>query len=838
MRRLHLVCCLIWPPLLAGCVGSGVEQALPCAAPPLIELATPSAPPGAIIYPDETLPGVEGVVIDATPWRRGEHAVDRWWRDPASCELVGGTYSWGPPQPAEGAAPDAWATTGPGGSTISLLLLTNADPGADDDADRWAAVAEAMGARAEHLHEPPNPQAIEAALEAMCLGAHAGTSAVLVAAGRATPAAGGAFYIAGEAVSWAWLRDALLAACDPAGLLVHVSDASWTASDLWAPPLKRDGALMVWAASDDAAPDAWRLAPGGGGLLTAGLSERVVARAGQACLPPGLLTPTEVAWAFGDHDGVSALMLQLGAGLGPAGVAEAPRLTTLGASPPIVACIDDLDCAARAAVCPLTPCGTLRCEDGVCVPAPDVGGLCQDGSACTVDDRCDAAGLCAGEVLDCEDGNPCTENACLWHSGCVSAPVAEGMACDDTDSCTLEDACDGAGVCAGVAVDCDDKNPCTSDTCHDGAGCIYGDAKASCDDGNPCTHQDFCSGGYCTGLPTPCKDDSPCTVDACDPDIGCRYIGLPAGTPCDDQDPCTTGDLCDVDGGCAGPLVVCDDGIECTVDACGEAGCEHLPVPGTCATPSGDCVKVGDHLPDNPCLQCVATDQVVADESAIGAPCLDDGVACTDDVCDATGACVHLDQPGTCHTADGTCVGLGEALAECLVCGATGTGVPAPPGAPCDDQTECTDDDVCTSLGLCAGEPVPCCSAAPVSTCGVTLDGDTSAHENLVADWQCVLGVDYPSPEGTHLFVSPCTGPVTFALEAPPGMLMFISRETPDGTPAQQACQAGQCDTYTASNLTLVTDEGEELVLVVDGNFGVAAPYAITIECDCAGLTP
>lgn len=68
---------------------------------------------------------------------------------------------------------------------------------------------------------------------------------------------------------------------------------------------------------------------------------------------------------------------------------------------------------------------------------------------------------------DCDDGNPCTKDAC-GAAGCSYEPDDQAS-CDDGDACTEADAC-SVGACAGVARDCDDANECTIDWC-DGGEC-------------------------------------------------------------------------------------------------------------------------------------------------------------------------------------------------------------------------------------------------------------------------------------------------------------------------------------------------------------------------------
>jgi hypothetical protein len=96
---------------------------------------------------------------------------------------------------------------------------------------------------------------------------------------------------------------------------------------------------------------------------------------------------------------------------------------------------------------------------------------CDDGDPCTVD-ACDpATGGCTSTRDDraCDDANPCTADGCGAGAGCVHEPIAGS--CDDKNACTTADAC-SAGVCTGgPALDCDDGNPCTADACDPATGC-------------------------------------------------------------------------------------------------------------------------------------------------------------------------------------------------------------------------------------------------------------------------------------------------------------------------------------------------------------------------------
>lgn len=322
-------------------------------------------------------------------------------------------------------------------------------------------------------------------------------------------------------------------------------------------------------------------------------------------------------------------------------------------------CDDGLACTADECVdgvCAWTLTGDTCLVNGVCVDAgdasrddpcaqcvpasdafawttADAGTPCDTGDACLVDPVCDVAGACVGDAVACEDGNPCTANACDPILGCVFEPVDDGLACDDGDPCTSDDVCI-AGACGGETVTCDDGNPCTDDACLDDGACANTPNTDPCDDGDACTDGDTCADGACVpDGPTNCDDGNACTIDLCDEFVGCSY--LPDRNPCcsgivsvcDDGDPCTT-DLCDPDTAeCAYELNTarCDDG-----DACTDGD--------TCA--AGECVGEEVTCPaDDPCAAAFCdADDGCGVELLSGVPC-DDGIACTiDDACVA-GVC-------------------------------------------------------------------------------------------------------------------------------------------------------------------------------------------------------
>src|SRR6266478_4797871 len=65
---------------------------------------------------------------------------------------------------------------------------------------------------------------------------------------------------------------------------------------------------------------------------------------------------------------------------------------------------------------------------------------CLDGNACTID-SCDTT-----TGAWCDDGNSCTQaDACDGSGHCIGTPQPVGASCDDGNSCTISDRCDDLG---------------------------------------------------------------------------------------------------------------------------------------------------------------------------------------------------------------------------------------------------------------------------------------------------------------------------------------------------------------------------------------------------------
>lgn len=344
--------------------------------------------------------------------------------------------------------------------------------------------------------------------------------------------------------------------------------------------------------------------------------------------------------------------------------------------------------------------GIELCVDGACRPGTPL--VCNDGNPCTVDacapltgacsfepfaddlpcadtDLCDGevcvAGQCtAGTPVICAvDQNPCTIDACDPATGnCVLEPVATGVQCSDGDVCNGLEVCAG-GICLpGPALDCDDSNSCTLDSCDPVAGCV----STSAADGTTCLDNDLCNGtercaaGVCQpGTASSCNDGNACTSDACNPLTGaCSYRPLSNGVACPDGNVCD-GQTCQ-NGSCtAGTPVVCahdNDNNPCTANTC-------VPATGICVPGN---VTDGTPCPDGDL--CDGTETCWRGACSVsGAPlvCPDDGKFCTTDTCAPASGCLHL---------------------------------PVPDGMVCPDADLCDGTEVCASGSCVAGTPVRC----------------------------------------------------------------------------------------------------------------------------------
>ena len=146
------------------------------------------------------------------------------------------------------------------------------------------------------------------------------------------------------------------------------------------------------------------------------------------------------------------------------------------------------DCSSLDTVCAT---GVCAADSGECAATPLADGApCDDEDACSGHDGC-AAGVCAGDKDLC---GACTGEA-------VGAP------CDDGDACTDGEACVEKGallVCEGPPLTCPPAPACQTAFCAAGSGACEtapGPDGVGCDDSDACTLEDTCAGGACAGAP-------------------------------------------------------------------------------------------------------------------------------------------------------------------------------------------------------------------------------------------------------------------------------------------------------------------------------------------------
>lgn len=406
--------------------------------------------------------------------------------------------------------------------------------------------------------------------------------------------------------------------------------------------------------------------------------------------------------------------------------------------------------------------GTERCANDV---------DCDDGNLCNGLERCTAGTCGAGTRLDCDDHVECTRDTC------------DGNACvhdlDDT-RCTLD-----------TGGHCDPVNDCQYAVCGP-TNCVSAGCQTARCRGAVCVREFACATGQsCCGtscVPTGCDDADQCTTDFCGMSGTCEHV-VRTG-PCDDHDVCTSGEQCDPAGACraSNPPMACDDGNPCTDDRCD-------PVRACVSAPNAAGCSDG-----NPCTR----DDLCGGGVCVSGPppSCDDGIACTADSCDATGACAHRAddvicgagfrcdpalgcQPTSactmtnCQPTPGACEMAACSGATCMRSTTCTTGTTCCGGAcvptGCDDGNPCTDD-------LCNG--VSCVHTNHTRGCS---DGDPCTIGDQCSGGAC-QGIAMPCVDP-----NPCTDDVCVAGVCEHQPVSGVPCDDGNACTMDDLCQGGTC---------------------------------------------
>ncbi len=187
------------------------------------------------------------------------------------------------------------------------------------------------------------------------------------------------------------------------------------------------------------------------------------------------------------------------------------------------------------------PCLYRTCDSGcVCVTTQIVDGTACDGGACIVGPGACSAGACVGAAVDCDDGEPCTDDGCDLEMGCVHDPRPLSTRCD-VDPCRIE-ACSANGTCRALTSAANPGTPCGDDEHCTAAGqCRRADTFSLGLFGDGCVLAGDCVSGRCAGNV-------------------CSYVCAIGGADCASGWLCGAGSMCrPSDYGAA-----CDDDADCS----------------------------------------------------------------------------------------------------------------------------------------------------------------------------------------------------------------------------------------------------------------------------------
>ncbi len=223
-------------------------------------------------------------------------------------------------------------------------------------------------------------------------------------------------------------------------------------------------------------------------------------------------------------------------------------------------------CVAGNVVCPANVFVAASTECRAARGGCDVAELCPgDGAACPSDaiaadgatcraavGRCDAAELCDGVATTCP----------------IDRPATEGTGCGDGNLCNGEERCTLGACVVAMVLDCDDDDVCTADACDSALGCSHTEVMGCCRLDAECADSDMCTDDACD-----------VATGACTHDVSMACADTDGGVPMDlDAAISALTDVGPVDAAFdptvdAGPLGAIDAGRDAGSGVGGSSGC-------------------------------------------------------------------------------------------------------------------------------------------------------------------------------------------------------------------------------------------------------------------------
>ncbi|MCB9048934.1 MAG: T9SS type A sorting domain-containing protein [Lewinellaceae bacterium] len=412
----------------------------------------------------------------------------------------------------------------------------------------------------------------------------------------------------------------------------------------------------------------------------------------------------------------------------------------------------------------------------------NIGDLCNDGNANTINDMIDANCNCVGTLVacpgvgdndgdgicadvDCDDNNPnittvdmdgdglCADVDCDDNNPNIT--TQPGQACNDGDNTTINDVIDANCNCVGTPTTCtgigdaDGDGVCADVDCDDNNPNITTQPGQACNDGDNTTINDVIDANCnCVGTPTACTGIGDADGDGVCADVDCDdnnpNITTQPGQACNDNDPTTINDVIDANCNCAGTPTdctgigdsdgdgVCDD-VDCDINnpnittQPGQACNDNDPttvndqIDANCncvGTPTA-CTGIGDADGDGVCADVDCDDNNPNITTQPGQACNDNDPTTVNDQIDANCNCV-----GT-PTA---CTGIGDADGDGVCadvdCDDNNPNITTQPGQACNDNDPTTVNDQIDANCNCVGTPTACTGIGDADGDGVCADVD------------------------------------------------------------------------------------------------------------------